>query len=422
MESPITYSPYQRKQQRKSYYIPLCYAGQISVRKTAKILNMAPVNVWKLKERYKQIGDLAFINGHKYSVPHNKKYTRSFCDRLVSLYNSEWPDAPFATFYEALKNFYNIDINYNSLRLILKQYGIKPPRSWSTKEKQLHKPRKERPCEGELLQLDASTHDWLMNDTYISLHGAIDDATHTVTGLYFCENECRLGYNEVLRQTWIKYGVPEAVYIDRHSSFVKNKRKKNFTLTERLEYSKNEKTHFNDLCKALNIEVILALSPQGKGRIERLWQTLQGKLPYIFRYLHIDTLDKANIFISQWLDDFNSRFSISASSPVYKFTPLPKHFDLNYRLSVKFTCRTNSRGHFLFHDCEFILDAPKKDFRHFELCLSESFGIKAYMSGQWYNVRLAENILQDTISDKMPGVEKSLIARYLLNDLHSDYA
>lgn len=410
---------YQSLQKRKAYFIPLCCAGKISISKCAELLEIAPVNVWRLKQRYKEKGAAAFVNGHKGLVYQKKKYSDEFRLQLVSLYHQHWEDAPFATFHEALQNYHNIFMPYNALRLILKQAGIKPPRTWNTKEKQLHKRRDERPREGDLIQMDGSCHDWFMNGQYETIHGAVDDATHKITGLYMCLNECRLGYNEVQRQTWMRYGVPQAYYIDRHSSFVRNQRKKNRTLTERVALSKDERTHFVDLCNDLNIEVILALSPQGKGRIERLWQTLQGKLPYIFRFLKIDTIDAANKFLSEWVDSYNAKFEVLARETQKAWRPVPEWFNLDYRLSVKFSCRTDSLGFFSFHDCDFRLDAPLRAYKNFELCLSEQFGVRAFMDGKWYPVELAEPLIQDTITDRMPHVEKDLIARYLLGDVRA---
>ena len=413
---------YQSLQRRKAYYIPLVAAGTLSIRKCAKLLNLSSQSVFVLKHKFLQKGQAAFVNGHRGLAYQKKKYPDEFRAELVRLYREFWPDAPFATFCEQLPACHGLVVPYHVVRQVLLDAGIKPPRSWSTKEKAAHKPRLERPREGELVQMDASCHDWFMNGRYESIHGGIDDATHKITGLYMCLNECRLGYNEVQRQTWLRYGVPAAYYIDRHSSFVSTKRKKGRTFTQRLELSKNESTHFNDLCRDLNIEVILALSAQGKGRIERLWQTLQGKLPFIFRYLHIDSIPAANEFLSSWVDSFNVKYEIAARDCVKAWRPLPSGFDLDYRLSVKFSCRTDSMGYFLFHDCEFRLLAPSRSYVHFELCLSEQFGIRAYMGGRWFAVELASGILQDVRGDRMPIVEKDLIARYLLSDLHSEYA
>lgn len=412
---------YQEKQKQKAYYIPIVAEGKLSIRKAAKILNITSQAVFILKHRYIKHGEKAFINGHKGMKYQKKKYSDPFRERVIELYSDQWKDAPFSTFCDSLNKYHDISIKYNALRKILLKAGFKPPRSWTTREKQEHKPRDEREREGELVQMDGSCHDWFMNGQYETIHGGIDDATHKITGLYMCLNECRLGYNEVLRQTWTRYGLPLAYYIDRHSSFVKSKNKARL-LSSSIEYAKNESTHFKDLCDELTIEVILALSPQGKGRIERLWQTLQGKLPYIFRFLKIDTIEAANAFLSDWVDSFNARFSVPARSSHRAWRKLPEWFDFDYKLSVKFTCRTDSRGYFTFHECDFRLIAPARSFRHFELCLSEKFGIRAYMSGKWYDVELAEGKLQDCRGDRMPIVEKDLIGRFLLKDIHSEYA
>lgn len=412
---------YETKQKLKAFYIPLVASGKISIRKAAKILNLSAQSVFVLKHRFIKDGNKIFTNGHKGLVYQKKKYPDSLRSKIIKLYKEHWADSPFSTFCEALENYHGIKIRYKTLRKILLNAGIKPPRSWSTKEKEEHKRRDEREREGELIQMDGSCHDWFKNGKYETIHGGIDDATHKITGLYMCLNECRLGYNEVLRQTWTRYGVPLAYYIDRHSSFVKSKRKAKIT-EESILYAKNESTHFKDLCEELTIEVILALSPQGKGRIERLWQTLQGKLPYIFRFLKIDTCEKANAFLADWVNSFNAKFSRLAKNKVIAYRTLPEHFDFDYKLSVKFTCRTDSRGFFTFHDCDFRLIAPSRCLKKFELCLSERFGLRAYMSGKWYEVELSDNKVQDCYGDRMPIVEKDLIARFLLKDIHSEYA
>ena len=184
----------------------------------------------------------------------------------------------------------------------------------------------------------------------------------------------------------------------------------------------NNKNRFKDLCDELSIEVILALSAQAKGRVERLWQTLQGKLPFIFRFLNIRDIDSANAFIRSWLDSFNRKYERLAASPSAAWRPLPAGFDFDYKLSVKFSCRTDSGGYFTFHDCDFRLIAPSRSYVNFELCLSEQFGIRAYMGGRWFPVELAVGYLQDVRGDEMPAVEKDLISRFLLADLHRDYA
>lgn len=405
---------YQQKQLRKSIYIPLCCRGEITNLQAAQKIGIAPRNVLKLKNRYKEIGERAF---KRPSHPgYNKKYSQDFINLIISLYHKYYEGAPFAAFWRGLRDIENITIPLPTLRYIMKKEGVKSGKEYKPHKKIKHESRIERACSGELVQMDASKHDWFLNGTYTNLHGAIDDATHTITGLYFCDNECRLGYNEVLKQTFENYGIMEAVYIDRHSSFVSTPRHK--TLEERLQYEKASNTHFNDLCKKLNIEVILALSAEGKGRIERLWGTLQDNLPYIFRRLGIQDNQSANEFLKSWLPRFNSEFAVRSRNQFTRWKKIPRSVNLDFMLSIKVQRRTDSYGVFLFHDHYFELQSPRKSCVKFTLCLSESFGLKAFINGTFYPVILCDT-LGKVRGGKMPDVEQDLISRYLLNDLHS---
>ena len=405
---------YEQKQLRKSIYIPKCCRGEISNYEAARKIGIAKVNVLKLKKRYREKGDLAFIRANKGHPPYNLKYDKAYEERIIYLHDTYYPDTPYRAFWRCLRDIEKISIPYNSLRNICKRRGIKSCKEYKTHKKPKHESRLERPCSGELVQLDASRHDWYMNGTYTTLHGAIDDARHIVTGLYFCDNECRLGYNQVLYQTFTNYGVMESVYIDRHSSFVTTPKHK--TLEERLEYEKNSDTHFNDICRRLKVEVILALSAEAKGRIERLWGTLQDNLPYIFRRLGIQDNQSANEFLKDFLPRFNQEFQVPSRSQFTKWRKVPHSVNLDFLLSIRVPRRTDSYGVFLFHDHYFELQAPRKSHVHFILCMSESFGLKAYMNNRFYDVTLCD-VLSDTITHTMPEVEKDLISRYLLSDL-----
>jgi len=405
---------YQQKQLRKSIYIPKCCRGEVTCLVAAQKIGISIRSVSDLKKRYKLFGDAVFIRGNKGHKPYNLKYDRAFEDHIIYLHDTYYKDTPYRAFWRCLRDIEKISIPYNSLRNICKRRGIKSCKEYKTHKKVKHESRLERPCSGELVQLDASKHDWYMNGTYTTLHGAIDDARHIVTGLYFCDNECRLGYNQVLYQTFTNYGIMKAVYIDRHSSFVTTPKHK--TLEERLEYEKSSDTHFNDVCKRLKVEVILALSAEAKGRIERLWGTLQDNLPYIFRRLGIQDNQSANEFLKDFLPRFNQEFSVPSRSQFTRWRKVPQSVNLDFLLSIRVPRRTDSYGVFLFHDHYFELQAPRKAHVHFILCMSENFGLKAYMNDRFYDVALCD-VLSDTITHTMPEVEKDLISRYLLSDL-----
>ena len=129
-----------------------------------------------------------------------------------------------------------------------------------------------------LLQLDASRHDWLEGrGPYLSLVGAIDDATARVPCACFREQEDAQGYFVVMLETVIKFGIPMAAYADRHSIFYQGKELHKLSLEEQLT-ARREPTQFGRLLNELGVHLIHALSPQPKGRIERLWGTFQDRL------------------------------------------------------------------------------------------------------------------------------------------------
>jgi hypothetical protein len=130
---------------------------------------------------------------------------------------------------------------------------------------------------GQMLQIDASPFDWLSNGSMISLHGAIDDGTGNVTALRFEPAECLDGSFRVLEETVLAYGVPRSIDSDAHSIFFSPKPDR-LTLVEELRGARDGLTQFGKALDILGISPIKALSPQAKGRIERLWGTLQHRL------------------------------------------------------------------------------------------------------------------------------------------------
>lgn len=397
----------------KKKYIPMCAAGILSVRKCARITGLSPFSVSRLKKRYRQRGDAIWIHGNKGRVPANKRFSR---DDIVSFYNTRFCAAPFAV----TADYYPRRASYSTVYNALSSAGIVSPRARiPVREKRKHLPRAERPNEGDLVQVDGSRHDWLMDGRKITLHGAVDDATHKVVALYFCENECLLGYYQLLRQIRERTsGLPRAIYSDRSSCFFVNR---GATLEEQLAGAERAETQWQKTCKALKIELIAAYSPQAKGRIERLWQTLQGRLPYIFRFLKIDTIGKANAFLAEFIDGFNARFAVPPQDSRPRWQPPPRHCDFDHLLSVRAEKKTRADGTFVYHGYKFRLVSARASRVRFTLCLSESYGLRAYRNGRYYDVELCEPLC-DVSGDSMPAVEKDLLFRYLYADSRSGLA
>jgi Integrase core domain len=181
------------------------------------------------------------------------------------------------------------------------------------------------------VQLDASYFDWLEGrGPAMTLHGAIDDATGTAVALYFRPTEDLHGYTMLLWHLAISYGLPGALYGDRLNVFVRNDR--HWSLPEQLQ-GEREPTHYGRMLRALGIGYIAAGSPQAKGRIERLWRTLQDRLTVELRLRDIRTLEAANAALPQFLADYNRRFTRPPADTIAAWRPAPRH------LLAELSCR-----------------------------------------------------------------------------------
>ena len=118
-----------------------------------------------------------------------------------------------------MAEYEHIKISYTTLSRLLKNASITSKRKHRTEGRRL-KRRQRREAFGELLQADATSYDWFKDGKNRALHAFIDDATGRVTGLYFCQNECLMGYLEVLRQTVTNYGIPRELYADKRAAWV----------------------------------------------------------------------------------------------------------------------------------------------------------------------------------------------------------
>ena len=182
--------------------------------------------------------------------------------------------------------------------------------------------------EGVLLQADGSRHRWFGHELpFATLIGAIDDATGTVPAALFREHEDAAGYLAMLHAIGADKGLPLALYIDRHGIFTKRASER-LTLEEELTGTQLP-TQVGRALEELGIRRIHALSAQGKGRIERMWETIQGRLVAELRIEGITTIAAANAYLPGFLVRLNARFGVPAASPEVAYRPLPDDLDLD---------------------------------------------------------------------------------------------
>jgi len=174
---------------------------------------------------------------------------------------------------------------------------------------------------------DGSRHEWLEGrGPMLCLIGAIDDATgELLPGAHFVEHECAAGYLRVLKAIAEQKGLPYSAYMDRHGSLKRNDT--HWTLEEELR-GVQDPTQVGRALQALEIEVIYALSPQAKGRVERLWGTLQDRLVSELRLVQAATVEAANEVLAGFTPDHNRRFALAATEATPAWRAVRRGTDL----------------------------------------------------------------------------------------------
>ena len=378
------YSPRDAERLRVIYM----YLKGVYTRKMAAMnLDITERQLTRIVQRFIDDGPESVIHGNTGSRM-AAKYPEDLCEKICSLYKGKYGQngvkLNFCHFQEKLLDE-DIDIPYSSLRSILINGGISPP--GPKPDKKASPPRPRRLFAGELLQVDGSTHRWLYNDFNLyTMHGGIDDALGIVTGLWLEKSETMHGYQMVLRQTMEQYGIPKCLYTDNRNIFTSSaKSKTKFKLNS---------PRFRTMLTRLGIDVISTSNSRAKGRIERVWRTLQDRLLNEIKLRKITTLDEANAFIKEYLPTFNKRFASAIDPNRNSFRKVPADYDYNQNLSlfkevqVHDGCYIAMKGHYyIIRDQKGKLDSKKLHLpKSAELhqFLDDSYHI--LVEGKWYDL------------------------------------
>jgi transposase len=379
-----------KKQHDRLDVINKANAGFITVREAAEKLGISERQIHRLKKDVRENGPAALIHKNSHRIP-THALTEKAKKEILSIRNKPgYKESNFRHFQELLETKHRIVISYSALYALLKAEGLKSP--MTRRRFKPHRRRKRRAQAGLLVQMDATSYDWF-DGTTLSLHGAIDDATGQITGLYLCKNECMLGYFEVMRRMVDVYGIPEAVYADRHTIFRSPNADKARAIDAPPGIKVNE-TQFGRAMSELRIQVIAARSPQAKGRIERLWKTLQSRLPVEFTIHDINNIDAANEYLRSYIFAFNSEFAVEPEDCDNAFLPLEEDVTLDNILCVKET-RVLDSGHvfsyggkrFQIEDSPYANWLPPK--AKITVMASPQIGIKAAYSKYVFEVKPA---------------------------------
>jgi transposase len=321
------------KQQRTVEILTRLDAGALDVSTAAEMLGVGARQVRRLRARFRQEGMAAVIHGNCGRPPANRTDPGRL-NQIVALAGPEgkYHDLNVCHLQELLDREDKIVIGRSTLDRLLKQTGVRKPAKSGPPVHRRRRPR--RPAEGMLLQIDGSPFDWLEGrGSKAVLIGAIDDATGKVLFLHFRPTEDQVGYLLLLRSIAQRFGLPMSIYHDRHTIL---RSPKEPTVEEQLA-GHTPMSQIQRILAELGIEAIAAYSPEAKGRVERLWRTLQDRLTKELRLANITTLEQANAFLPSFMEHYNARFAKKPKDPHHAWVPLPANLDMAYYFSVRET-------------------------------------------------------------------------------------
>ncbi len=286
--------------------------GYISNQKAAQSLNISLRHFLRLKAKFKKFGTKAFIHGNCNRKPKNA-YPSSLKEQVLSLFKSSYSNFSVSHFTDMLKELHSISISRETVRKWLIEAKLIKP------NQKRYKHRKKRPRsikEGEIIFFDGSPHHWFGDKPYTLLL-AIDDATGNPLYALFCEKETLKDYFHLAYKVFSKYGLPDMLYVDRHSVFITTRHE-----GVHVKQDANKPTSFQVAMAELGVGMIYAGSPQAKGRIERAFRTFQDRLVKELSFQGITDPEKATRYTNEiFIPRYIKRFGKKVSERSYREAP-----------------------------------------------------------------------------------------------------
>ena len=299
-----------QREQARLQVLNSLLAGHMTMDQAATLMGVSRRHTRRILAAYREEGAAALSHGNRGLRATNATPETTKAE-VLRLARSRYSETNHTHLSELLSERGGIDIARTTLRRILAGAGLKSPRR---RRPPRHRVRRQRmPREGMLIQVDGSYHRWLGHHVLpFALLLAVDDATGIVVNALFCEQENTRDYLLLMRGLLQRYGIPVALYTDRHSVF-KNVPGSGLARAP---------TQFSRAMDELGIQMVFALSPQAKGRVERTAGTLQDRLVTELRLAGATTIGEANVVLKEFLDRFNARFGVVAQHPEVAYRPL----------------------------------------------------------------------------------------------------
>lgn len=272
--------------------------GAMSQKQAAEALGLSDRQVRRLQRGLERAGVAALVSRHR-GRPSNRRIDASVKEAILARIQARYADFGPTLAAEYLRGE-GYAVSKETLRSWMIEAGL-----WQAARKRrtrLHPPRPRRARLGELIQIDGSPHDWFEGrGPRCTLIAFIDDATSRVLYARFAPAESSRAYLSALQDYVTAHGCPVALYSDRHGIFTKH------------DPEDDEPTQFQRATQALGIATIQALTPQAKGRVERLFQTLQDRLVKALRLAGVHDIATANAWLPAYLSQHNAQFAVAAT-------------------------------------------------------------------------------------------------------------
>ncbi|MCR4427707.1 MAG: ISNCY family transposase [Firmicutes bacterium] len=322
-----------RKESRRLYVMEQVLQGKLTIAQAAQLLDLSERQVKRLKGGMKVDGAAALAHKNRGRKPKHA-VSGQVRDLVIHLAMTDLAGASCEHMAELLAQHHAISLSPRTIRRIIGSAGIHNPHAHKRPARR-RRSRTRMPQEGLLVQMDASPYAWLEErGPRLSLHGAIDDATSKILGLWFRPQEDLVGYLHVTWQIVQNHGIPVSLYCDGHTIFFSPKKDK-LTIEEELAGQEVALTRFGEVLQELGVNHIEARSPQARGRVERLWGTLQGRLVIEMRLAGISTLEDANAFLPSFICRFNQRFAVEPADSYPAYSPTPPLEQLERTICLK---------------------------------------------------------------------------------------
>jgi transposase len=328
---------------------------KLSWRQAAVILGLTERQVRRIRRRMEQLGLAGLID--RRHLPRKKRISAKTVSELCRLRRELYRDFSVRHFYEFATEKHGLQVSYTKAKSVLQNAGL----AIKLKGRGKYRRRRERrPMRGMMLHLDGSTHGWIEGLPNHDLMVMLDDATSEIVYARFFEQEGTLATLDAIKSVLVKHGRFCELYTDRGSHFC------NTTFASKGPDPVQAGT-VSRILYALRIKHTWAFSPQARGRSERAFGTVQGRLPQELRLNKIQTYAAANRYLERtFIPDFNARFSIEPAQPESAFSRIDG-VDLDLLVSVHHP-RVVRNDNTVFFDKRILQLPPGSDRRHHSRC------------------------------------------------------